>query len=539
MLGDFNPGLERAAAGGVPTWRAPYPSGDRGVALSIEKVCTKIMEGRYDPAVSGWAVQVVKAAGLDGRTGATYSQIMAALLAEVRKVTIYKSDALGSEVIQGAAATLCLRPDLCIGGGDCDDLSVALGAAIASMGIPVRVIKQSWRRAGQEHVLVAGQDEHGGWVRLDPSTTLPAGQSVPADEETFFDPTELLGLAAEIVTLGAPAHHAGGGGHAPHPPRPQPAPRPQPTPRPHHLPRPQRGGPHRLHDGAWWSWWGGAWIPVDGEPCSSWGPPIYGAEFAALIGHAHELLAGGQVAIDDIGGTLYRFSYEAAPSDSRSAGRDILVIRACADAVALGTALAGPPVGLGVWLPGDVDQIETYMDGQIPSINAALAACHAGTVPPQMTASWSAFVAGYVDLKGRWDLAKAAGNPSSIGAVLAVLFPFIYAAPALSAEAVLLLYTPSMYAQMRSYEAQIPTWWNDVAAACPGTVVPASGKTAPDPGAQLPTPTIGDQVATAAKYVGGAALTIAGAYGIYQLVRLAADYADAHKAGVRRRRRRR
>lgn len=228
MLGDFSPGLERAAAAGVPVWRAPYPDGKKGVTLSIEKVCTKIMEGRYDPAVGGWAISVCKAKGLDGRTGAKPSQIMQALLDEVRAVTIYKSDALGSEVIQSAAATLCLRPDLCIGGGDCDDLTVALGAAIASFGIPVRVIKQAWTSAGQEHVLVAGQDEAGEWMRLDPSTTLPAGQSVPADSEMHFDPTELLGLAAEIVTLG----------HAP----------------------PEARHVRVYKDGAWWAWTGSKWI---------------------------------------------------------------------------------------------------------------------------------------------------------------------------------------------------------------------------------------------------------------------------------------
>jgi hypothetical protein len=208
----FDPGLTNS---GVPATRAPYLNGQAGVRQSIEAMAQKMREGRLDPAVIGWARGVLKDAGIDGRGPDSRRNIRAqvgALLTALRSQTVYASDAYGAEVISSAAATLCLRPNLCINGGDCDDLSVALGSATLSLGIPTVIVKQSFGVENQEHVLMAVQDESGDWIYADPSTNLPLGKAPNAVEEIWVDPMQPIGdlgeAGAEIIVIGAvPTRH--------------------------------------------------------------------------------------------------------------------------------------------------------------------------------------------------------------------------------------------------------------------------------------------------------------------------------------------
>jgi hypothetical protein len=201
----FDPGLTQSDA---PATRQNYPDGDLGIRLSLEEMAKRIREGRLDPAVRGWAIGALKDAGIDGRGRTTVRAQVGALLDALRKQTSYAGDPAGAEYIASAAATLCLRPGLCLNGGDCDDLSVALGAAIMSIGIPAVIVKQSFGPNAQEHVLVAAQDEAGAWIYADPSTRLPIGSASAASEEVWIDPLAPIGqlpeAQAEIVSLGAP-----------------------------------------------------------------------------------------------------------------------------------------------------------------------------------------------------------------------------------------------------------------------------------------------------------------------------------------------
>jgi hypothetical protein len=203
----FEPSLTRAAAEGVASTRAPYPEGPGGIRISLEVMAQKMREGRLDPAISGWANGVLKQAGLDGRDGSSVVQQGTALLEALRGATIYKPDAYGAEVISTAAGTLCLRPNLCLNGGDCDDLSVALGSATLSLGIPTVIVKQTFGSDQQEHVLIAVEAENGEWYYADPSTRLPFGKAPNAAEEVWINPMEPIGnigaASPEIVTLGA------------------------------------------------------------------------------------------------------------------------------------------------------------------------------------------------------------------------------------------------------------------------------------------------------------------------------------------------
>lgn len=204
----FDPGVDSMRAAGIPVTRQPYAEGSAGIRQSLDAMALKMREGRIDSAVIGWAGQVLKAAGLDGRDrNTTPARQAAALLDALRESAVYAPDAYGAEVIQSAAATLCLRPGLCLNRGDCDDLAVAFGSATLSLGIPTQIVKQNFGGDTQEHVLIVVWDG-ADWQYADPSTKLPFGSALKAASEVWVDPMAPIGnlpeAKAEIVTLGRP-----------------------------------------------------------------------------------------------------------------------------------------------------------------------------------------------------------------------------------------------------------------------------------------------------------------------------------------------
>ena len=202
-MSDFTPGVERARAAGYAITVGAYPDGAPGIRMSLETIAKKIRDGRLDPDIRGWAGDVLIAAGRPKRV----RDKVAALLNAFRDETVYVADPVRAEYIASAAATACLRPGLCVRARDCDDGCVFMGSVVMSIGIPARVVKQNFGPNKQEHVLIEAMDEDGGWFAVDPSTSLPVGQSVPAVSETRIDPMDVTGSAGisgtEIVTLGA------------------------------------------------------------------------------------------------------------------------------------------------------------------------------------------------------------------------------------------------------------------------------------------------------------------------------------------------
>jgi hypothetical protein len=201
----FDPGLNAARA---PFTRAPYATGGSGIRQSIEAMCQKMREGKVDDRVIGWTGRVLKDAGLDGRSRATTVVAQCTALLDAYRVgVVYAPDPYGTELVQGAAATLCLAPGLCLNRGDCDDGTVAVGSATLSLGIPTMIVKQNFGADAQEHVLVAVYDGSD-WRYMDPSTNLPFGSALSANDEVWVDPMEpignLPGAQPEIVTLGRP-----------------------------------------------------------------------------------------------------------------------------------------------------------------------------------------------------------------------------------------------------------------------------------------------------------------------------------------------
>jgi hypothetical protein len=212
-MADFAPGIASMRSAGIPVTVAPYAPGSAGIRQSLDAMALKMREGKVDARVIGWTGQVLRDAGLDGRSGATTdSKRVAALLDAYRAKVIYTPDPYGTEMINSAAATLCLSKDLCLNRGDCDDGSVALGSATLSLGIPTQIVKQNFGPDAQEHVLIAVHTD-GDWRYADPSTNLPFGKALQAVDELWVDPMGAVGsvpeAAPQIVTLGRP--HTGAG----------------------------------------------------------------------------------------------------------------------------------------------------------------------------------------------------------------------------------------------------------------------------------------------------------------------------------------
>lgn len=119
-MAGFSPSVDNARLQGVRVVRMPFPQGVGGVQLSLEQIAQRIREGANDKDVMGWAYDQLRAAGIDGRSALdTATRKMAVLLDAVRSATVYTADPPNSETVKSAAAMLCLRPGLCIRGGDC------------------------------------------------------------------------------------------------------------------------------------------------------------------------------------------------------------------------------------------------------------------------------------------------------------------------------------------------------------------------------------------------------------------------------------
>lgn len=210
-MSDFAPSINNAARDGVRVVRTEYPVGVAGVKLSLEQIAQRIREGANDKDVQGVAFDALLKAGFNGRgpSAGTAFQRASALLAFVRSTVLYAPDPPGVEHMKSAAAMLCLRPGLCIRGGDCDDNLILLGSLVMGVGIPVKVLKQTFGVGDQEHVLLEAQDDNGLWFPLDPSSDMPAGRKARASSEFRLDPTNpsMIGLTgapeAEFIGVGA------------------------------------------------------------------------------------------------------------------------------------------------------------------------------------------------------------------------------------------------------------------------------------------------------------------------------------------------
>lgn len=222
MSDSFNPSLANLART-ERVHRADY-TGTKAQQhkQSIDLMIAKIREGYKDRRIRERVGEVLHAAGLDGRNpNVTSRHVVGALLDYLRGATVYVADPVKTEYIQGAAATLCLAPGLCMKAGDCDDMTVAIVCLILCAGIHCWIVVETFGHnpmtgiPHQGHVLVGCKDEQGVAFAADPSTMKPVGGfSEHATARQWIDP--LRDVPAEIIGVGrAPVGHGLGAGPIP------------------------------------------------------------------------------------------------------------------------------------------------------------------------------------------------------------------------------------------------------------------------------------------------------------------------------------
>lgn len=199
---------------GVQTDVRIHPSGSKGARLSLKEVAERAWKARMSPRLRAWVTQVLDAAKVS--TGGRRQKAQAVLDAFRKKVP-YIADPVMGEFIATPDQTLCLdEGGLCFMGGDCDDQSVGLAAAMMSIGINSMIIGSSHKEPSSTptHVFIAFEDELGDWVRMDGTTKLPVGRVAPSLREFWVEPGaeakdrgqgDFVGMSGAGGSLDAPA----------------------------------------------------------------------------------------------------------------------------------------------------------------------------------------------------------------------------------------------------------------------------------------------------------------------------------------------
>jgi hypothetical protein len=208
MSSAFQPSAESANGISSAVIQQTYPSGEKGIAFSLEQVAARMLKGRLDPRVRSWAIRTLHEAG-DPQGTVNRTQ---ALLDGLRKAAIYVNDPINSEYMQAAHETLCLDDKgFCFKGGDCDDLAIALGSATLSVGIPTYVVAQAFNNEDlPSHVLIGVEDPQSkDRYRVDPSTKNDVGYISHYTREWWIDPMSTAPITltgetkADFVGVGA------------------------------------------------------------------------------------------------------------------------------------------------------------------------------------------------------------------------------------------------------------------------------------------------------------------------------------------------
>lgn len=172
---------------GVTTDVRPHPAGAKGAHLSLQEVADRAWKARMSPRLRAWTLQELDKAGRPkGRR-----QQGQVVLDAFRKKVPYVADPVMGEFIATPDQLMCLDDGgLCMVGGDCDEHSVTLAAAMMSIGIPAQIIGSSHRPPTDvpTHVYMAFQDELGDWVKMDGTTKHPVGRVSPSAREWWVEP---------------------------------------------------------------------------------------------------------------------------------------------------------------------------------------------------------------------------------------------------------------------------------------------------------------------------------------------------------------
>jgi transglutaminase-like putative cysteine protease len=168
------------------------PSGNRGTLATAGIIGQMIRDGAKDFLVRQKAIEIFRIAGV--RPKDRFGEIRS-LFEWVRRNIRYTRDIFRVELLHTARRMLELRA------GDCDDMTILLGAMLMSTGHPVRLILAGFRKQkphSYSHIYLEA-NLGGNWIALDATMERPMGWAPPALWKRTCD-IERGGLRCSCVT---------------------------------------------------------------------------------------------------------------------------------------------------------------------------------------------------------------------------------------------------------------------------------------------------------------------------------------------------
>lgn len=153
--------------------RRLVPKGTAGTLATARIIASLIREGAKDFLVRQTAIRIFRRAGIRAKDRMGEVQ---ALFEWVRRNVRYTRDIYRVELLHTARRMLELKA------GDCDDMTILLGAMLLSTGHPVRLALVGFR-PGKPHVYTHIYPEvHvlGRWIAIDATVDKPIGWAPPA-----------------------------------------------------------------------------------------------------------------------------------------------------------------------------------------------------------------------------------------------------------------------------------------------------------------------------------------------------------------------
>jgi hypothetical protein len=159
---------QRCLSKKLKIYRAPLPKGYPGTMTTARYIIELIKRGAKDFSVRQKAINIYRGYGVKPKN---YLGEISALFDWVKNNVRYTKDIFKVELLHSARRMLQLRA------GDCDDMTILLGAMLESTGHKVRLVlvgSNPKRRKQFSHIYL--ETEHmGQWIPLDPTMNKPPG----------------------------------------------------------------------------------------------------------------------------------------------------------------------------------------------------------------------------------------------------------------------------------------------------------------------------------------------------------------------------
>lgn len=149
------------------------PRGRRGTLATAELIAELIRDGAKDLFVRQTAIEIFRRFNV--RAKDRMGEVTA-LFEWVRRNIRYTRDIFRTELLHSARRMLELRA------GDCDDMTILLGAMLISTGHPVRLVLAGFRPK-KPHIythIYAEVNVRGRWIAIDATVDRPMGWAPPA-----------------------------------------------------------------------------------------------------------------------------------------------------------------------------------------------------------------------------------------------------------------------------------------------------------------------------------------------------------------------